>query len=113
MGKKKKEWEFVFEYDETQKIKVIEDDEGVHVVAMDGNEENDDIERETVDRDNGETFIVFMDRIMDALEVIEAQIKGIETNTKTNIHRDSKQNKSSKSNKNKKKEESVDFAVSE
>merc|ERR1712228_620953 len=92
--KKKNYWQYTFEQDKNERIRVTEDNDGIHVFAMHQNEENEDIEEEIVDRDSGELFEKLMDRIMDALEVIECAIFDIETNTKTNVNRTPKQIKS-------------------
>jgi len=92
--KKKNYWQYTFEQDKNERIRVTEDKDGIHVFAMHQNEENEDIEEEIVDRDSGELFEKLMDRIMDALEVIECSIFNIETNTKTNVDRTPKQIKS-------------------
>merc|ERR1711933_19882 len=52
-----------------------------------GNEVNEDIREEIVDRDSGELFEKLMDRIMDALEVIECAMFDIECKTETNVSR--------------------------
>ena len=68
-----------------------EDKEGIHVIALHQGEENGDIEEEIGDRDSGELFEKLMDRIMDALEVVESQIFSLPCNTKTNVDKTPKQ----------------------
>merc|ERR1740116_217465 len=54
--KRKQSWEYTFEQDKQKKIRVIEEKNGIHVVAMHKNEKNKDVNEEVVERDSGETF---------------------------------------------------------
>merc|ERR1712228_1159912 len=70
--KKKNYWQYTFEQDKNERIRVTEDKDGIHVFAMHQNEENEDIEEEIVDRDSGELFEKLMDRIMTLWRLLNA-----------------------------------------
>eukprot|EP01084_Bolivina_argentea_P221365 374951_1 len=80
-------YEYVFEEDTNHKIRVTDDSDGIHIIPLYKNKINEDISEEIVDRDKGEIFRQLMDRILDALEVIECTIFDIETKTQTNLTR--------------------------
>eukprot|EP01084_Bolivina_argentea_P054097 99228_1 len=72
--KNTKIYQYKFEKDEKQKIKVISEEDGVRIIALYENDENNDISQQFVDRDKGEIFRQLMDRIMDGLEIVECEM---------------------------------------
>jgi len=64
-------------------IKVVYSKEAVTVIAMkNGKSEDTDIDQAVVTKGKNETFVNLMDRVMDALEVVECAMFGLDCNTK-------------------------------
>eukprot|EP01083_Nonionella_stella_P115599 342905_1 len=73
--------EYQFEEDKKHKIRLIEDKKEIELTALYENKANDDIEQQVVDKENDASFIHLMDRVMDALEVMERAMFGLECKT--------------------------------
>ena len=70
------QYQFTFK-DRSKQINVTHKKDGVYVIA-----EDTDIAQAVVEKNNGDKFEHLMDRIMDALEVVECQLFGMKNNNK-------------------------------
>ena len=85
---KKDQFRYIFD-DRSKQIKVVHNKEGIYVIAMKASkgkskeaEEDTDIEQAVVEKKNGDKFEHLMDRVMDALEVVECEMFDMETKTR-------------------------------
>ena len=75
-------FEYTFEEDKKQKIRISTEKTSAVITAMIEKKENENIRPLTVHRDKGEVFVRIMDKIMDSLEIVECKMFGLKCKNK-------------------------------